>query len=87
MPHATVAVKGGENMAVTKVEQNGKLVVKVETGVNASGNPTYRLRSFQNVKPGAADGDVYAVAQALVNLQQHTVVNVARMEEGNLVNQ
>jgi len=87
MPHATVAVKGGENMAVTKLAQNGKLVVKVETGVNASGNPTYRLRSFQNVKPGAADADVYAVAQALVNLQQHTVVNVARMEEGNLVNQ
>ena len=74
-------------MAVTKLAQNGKLVVKVETGVNASGNPTYRLRSFQNVKPGAADADVYAVAQALANLQQHPVINVTRMETGNLVSE
>lgn len=74
-------------MAVTKVSQNGKLVVKVETGVNAAGNPAYRLRTFQNVKPGAADADVYAVAQALTNLQQYPVVNVARTETGNLISE
>lgn len=74
-------------MAVIKTPQSSKLVVKVQTGVNTSGNPVYRLRSFQNVKPSAADADVHAVAQALADLQQHAVANIARVEEGNLVNQ
>lgn len=74
-------------MAVTKVPQATKLVVKIQTGVNTNGNPVYRLRSFMNVKPGAADADIHAIGQALAGLQKYPAVNIARVDEGNLMNQ
>ena len=74
-------------MAVTKAPQTTKLVVKVQTGLNAAGNPVYRLRSFANVKSGAADSDVYAVGLGLASLQKYPAVNVARIDEANLISQ
>ncbi len=74
-------------MAITKVPQASRLVVKVQTGVNATGNPVYRLRSFQNLKPGAADADIHAIGQALVGLQKYPAVNIGRVDESNLINQ
>jgi len=40
-------------MAVVKVPQSGKVVLKVQTGVSATGSPVYRLRTFANIRPGA----------------------------------
>ncbi|SMC39684.1 DUF1659 domain-containing protein [Sporomusa malonica] len=74
-------------MAVIKVPQSGKVVLKVQTGVSATGTPVYRLRTFANVKPGAADGDVFAVAEGLSGLQKHTLVDVVRQDVNNLINQ
>lgn len=74
-------------MAVVKMPQSGKVILKVQTGVNASGSPTYRLRTFTNVKSDAADGDVFAVAQGLAGLQQHTLVDTVRQDLNSLVNQ
>lgn len=74
-------------MAVVKVPQTSKLVIKVQTGINASGNPVYRLRSFQNVKSGAADSDVFAVAEGMAGLQKNTVISIARQDDNTLVNQ
>ncbi|HWR45800.1 DUF1659 domain-containing protein [Sporomusa sp.] len=74
-------------MAVVKVPQSGKVVLKVQTGVNATGNPVFRLRTFANVKSGAADSDVFAVAEGLGSLQQHTLVDIIRQDVNNLINQ
>lgn len=74
-------------MAVVKMPQSGKLVLKVQTGVNASGNPVYRARTFANIKPGAADGDVFAIAEGLAGLQKNKLVDVVRQDVNNLVNQ
>ena len=74
-------------MAVTKSPQATRFVVKVQTGLNAAGNPVYRLRSFINVKPAAADSDVYAVGLGLASLQKYPAVNVARIDEANLISQ
>jgi hypothetical protein len=73
-------------MAVTKAPKTSKMIITIENGVNANGQPVQRQRSYKNVKASAADGDVYAVAQAIANLQTHPVVGISRQDEGNLLN-
>lgn len=74
-------------MAVVSMPQASRLQIKVQTGLNASGAPVYRVRSLQNLKPAAADDAVYAVAQGLGSLQQHGVIAVSRQDGANLVEQ
>jgi hypothetical protein len=74
-------------MAVVKMPQSGKLVLKVQTGVNASGSPVYRLRTLANIKSDVTDADAFAVAQSLAGLQQHTLVDIVRQDLNSLVNQ
>jgi hypothetical protein len=62
-------------------------VVKVQTGLSATGSPVYRTRAFRNLKPGAAEADVFDVGQALAGLQQHPVSSIGRVDEGDLMNQ
>lgn len=49
-------------MAVNKVPQASKVIITIENGVNASGQPVQRQRSYKNVKVSAPDADVYAAA-------------------------
>lgn len=72
-------------MAVSKVLQSAKLVIKVETGVNTAGKPVYRQRSYTNVKPSAADADLHAVAAAMAGLQKHPVNSIVRIDDSELV--
>lgn len=72
-------------MAVVKVPQAARLQIKVQTGLNTSGAPVYRVRSLQNLKNNAVDADVYAVAQGLASLQTHNMVAISRQEDANLV--
>lgn len=73
-------------MAVNKVPQNSKLVIKVETGLNAAGNPVYRQRTYTNLKASAADADVYAISEGLAGLQKYPVSSIYRTDENELVN-
>lgn len=72
-------------MAVNKVPERSKLILRVEDGVSAAGKAIVRQRSFKGLKPEAADADVFAVAQALANLQSHTVVAIARQDDNKLI--
>lgn len=73
-------------MAVDKVPQTSKMVITVENGLNASGKPIQRQRSYKNVKASASDADVYAVAQGIAGLQTHAVVTISRQDDCYLVN-
>lgn len=73
-------------MAVNKVPESAKLILKVENGVNSAGKTIVRQRSFTGLKPDAADADVFAVGQAVAGLQSHTVVAIARQDENKLLN-
>ena len=57
-------------MAVNKVPLVSKMILKVQTGVNASGKPVYKQRAFAGLKVAAVDSDVFAVAQEIGNLQK-----------------
>lgn len=73
-------------MAVSKLPQNSKLVIKVQTGVNAQGTPVYRQRSYANIKAAAADADIYAIGNGLAGLQKHPAESISRLDENELVN-
>lgn len=73
-------------MAVEKMPQKTALGVKIQTGLNAAGNPVYKTLSFSSVKPAATDTDVYAVGLGLAGLQKYPPVNIARTDYSNLVN-
>ena len=74
-------------MAVVKNPQPGKMVLRVQKGINAEGKPVYSQHSFANLKPAAADSDVYAVAQGIGSLQSLPVADISRQDVGNLVDQ
>lgn len=73
-------------MAVSNVPSVSKMILKVQTGLNASGKPVYKQRAFAGLKVTAADSDVFAVAQEIGKLQQYTPFVVLRLDEGTLAN-
>jgi len=46
--------------------------------------PVYRTKSLSSVKTTAVDQDIYDVAQALVALQEYTLVTVLRVDSALL---
>ena len=56
-------------MAVKRMEAGTKLILQVETGVNAKGAATYSLRTFANINPELADADALQIATAFGGLQ------------------
>ena len=71
-------------MAVNKSEQAAKLMIKVQTGVNASGNPVYRQRSFASMNPALADEDVLNIGTTIGQLQKHNVESISRQDNAVL---
>jgi len=71
-------------MAVEVIPGNGRLVLALEDN-GSDGRKVVRSKSFANLKPTAADADVYAVGQALGALQAKTVVAIKRVSEVELI--
>ena len=72
-------------MAVTKIPQKTSLGIKIQTGLNAAGNPVYKTLGFSNVKVAATDDNVYAVGLGLSSLQVFPAVGIMRTDNSNLV--
>ncbi|NLI11388.1 DUF1659 domain-containing protein [Pelotomaculum propionicicum] len=72
-------------MAVNKVPASSVLRLELQVGVNAGGNPVYRNRNLNNVKPAAADQDLFDVATALAGLQGYTLNSISRVDNAQLV--
>ncbi|NPV27906.1 MAG: DUF1659 domain-containing protein [Firmicutes bacterium] len=71
-------------MAVVVTPKASALEVIVEIGTDQSGNPIFRARRFNNVKPSATDQDVFDVAQLLGGLQNHPVNGIQRVNDVDL---
>ena len=72
-------------MAVEKMVQGSTIALKLQTGVNASGNPVYVTRNYP-CKAAASDQDIFDVGQAIVGLQTYPVTNIERIDSAYLVN-
>ena len=73
-------------MPVVSIPGNSDLKLKFQTGVDGSGNPVYRRKTFNNVKAGTTDQDVYDVAVAIADLQEYTLAAVERANNSELTN-
>lgn len=71
-------------MAVNNVPVGSVLRLQLQTGVDGNGDPIIRNKSLSNVKPDALDQNVFDVAQALVQLQEHILENVLRIDSARL---
>lgn len=71
-------------MAVEKIPSGSTLRMQFHTGVDGDGDPIYRTKSLTNVKTDAADQDIYDVAQALAQLQEHTLMTIQRVDSAVL---
>ena len=68
-------------MAVTRVPDTARLVLRVQDGVNSKGAPVLKNRTFRNLKADAADDAVEAIGKALAALQNNTLSAVVRYGE------
>lgn len=64
---------------------NSDLIVLVQTGTDAEGNPVYARVRYSALKPGATDQDAYDVAAAIGGLQQYPVAGIQRQNVVSLV--
>ncbi|NLU49420.1 MAG: DUF1659 domain-containing protein [Syntrophomonadaceae bacterium] len=67
-------------MAIQATTVASELVINIQDGVNAQGNPVIRARRYRNVKPTAAAQDVYAVGQSLAGLQDKPLTGIQRRD-------
>lgn len=54
------------------------LILQLDNGLGQSGRQLTKSRRYGQVKTGASDDDVYAVAQALSDLQTLPVIAIQR---------
>ena len=73
-------------MAVSKAVESSKMVLRVQSGLDAAGKAVYKNVSLNGLNPAAADADVYDAANALGGLQKDTVASVLRVDQGHLTN-
>ncbi|NLK51332.1 MAG: DUF1659 domain-containing protein [Syntrophomonadaceae bacterium] len=71
-------------MAVLETPLGSTLRITLETDFDDDGKPILKNRNFRNVKPNAANQDVFDIANLLVSLQQHTLNAVLRIDEVHL---
>jgi len=73
-------------MAVVKMNQSAKLIIKVQTKTDANGEAVYAQRSISNLNPAVVDNDVYTVGTAIAGLQKYPVETVSRQDTAALAN-
>lgn len=71
-------------MAVNKVPTGSVVRLELNIGVDEKGNPVYRSKSLNNVKPAAADQDLFDVAEAIAGLQDYTLDGISRVDNADL---
>lgn len=74
-------------MAAMRVNEEAKVVVKVQSGTNPStGNTIISNRTLNYIDPNADDTKVLTFATAYGGLQKYTVDSIVRTDTAELVN-
>lgn len=71
-------------MAVDNIATGSVMRMQLQTGVDTNGDPVFRSKSLNNIKPDAADQDLLDVARALAGLQEHILADVLRVDSARL---
>lgn len=74
-------------MAVTPIAVSRDLILVMDNGIGASGQPLTINRTYKYVKSAAADADIHTVAQALTGLQNADIIAVQRRDVFELISE
>lgn len=72
-------------MAITKVDLETKMILKVVTGVTTAGKPAYAQHSLTHFNPGLTEADFFDIGEAIGGLQSREVAAIGRQDKANLV--
>lgn len=70
-------------MAVIETKNPSTLKVKLDLGM-VNGKTKTKIKSFSNVKPNASAEDIYFVADALMSLQEHSILDIIKQDNTSL---
>jgi hypothetical protein len=70
---------------VNEIISNSQIQMVLDHGLDIEGNPIFKNKNFNNVKTTATPDGLYAVATALVPLQQHVLSTLERSNTYTIV--
>lgn len=70
-------------MAVLEAKNPSSLRIKLDLGM-VNGKTKVRSKTFSNLKHDADSQNVYDVAESLMALQNHTVIEIAKIDNTTL---
>ena len=70
--------------SVVEAKNPSSLRVKFDGGLGDNGKTIVKSRTYSNLKHDATALDVYNVAEALASLQQHDVLEIAKIDNTTL---
>lgn len=71
-------------MAVVQVKEPSLVKIKLNTGTDLNSQVVYRTKTLSSIKATATNEDIEAVVTGLVNLQQHTLEKITRVDNTEL---
>lgn len=71
-------------MAVIKTPKESSVKLKFSLGLDGKGNEITKSKTLANVKNAASDENIHEVAKEISNLQKHTLMEVARVDNALL---
>jgi len=73
-------------MAVEVRPLNTRVQIKFDLGTDGNGKKLTASKSLSNIKPSAADQDIYDVVSELTALQSYPVASIRKVAQSDLVN-
>ncbi|MBC6002984.1 MAG: DUF1659 domain-containing protein [Paeniclostridium sordellii] len=67
-------------MAVSETKNPSSLKIKFDCGLNDDGKTIVKSRTFSNVADNATSQDILDVANALIGLQNHDVLEILKVD-------
>lgn len=70
--------------SVSETKNPSSLKMKFDCGLGDNGRTIVKSRTYSNLKPDAKALDVYNVTDAMVSLQQHSVLEIVKQDNTQL---
>ena len=70
-------------MVVNEMQNPSSLRIKLDLGM-VDGKTKVKSKTFSSVKPDASSQNVYEVAEALMELQEYSTIEVAKIDNTTL---
>ena len=70
-------------MAITEMQKPSSIRIKLDLGME-DGKTKVKSKTFSSVKHDASAQNVYDVAQALMELQEYTTIEIAKIDNTTL---